>query len=218
VSNSRKNQACTNVSMESKKRKRENTVRNVSCPSFSLCKGKHFFPSTTGNRGTNVELGISNPKGERITKPETAALLAKQLEKVLKQKGGPSLTQYLYDCIRQEMFTGGKFLCHCRWGSHLVWAAIPPEVWESVFLRLSDIRDLRNCKLVPSPKCALLAQLTLKVRWAKDGFQCWENPFGRSLPNNTGDCKWVRKGIQTWVSLLVTELALTYLIHPHPTR
>jgi len=52
------------------------------------------------------ELGISNPKGESISKTETAALLLKQLKKTLKQTGGSSLTQYLYDCIRHAIHTG----------------------------------------------------------------------------------------------------------------
>jgi len=52
------------------------------------------------------ELGISNPKGESITKTETATLLSKQLKKTLKQTGGPTLTHYLYHCIRHAVHTG----------------------------------------------------------------------------------------------------------------
>jgi hypothetical protein len=62
------------------------------------------------------ELGISNPKGESISKTETTALLAKRLKKILKQKGTPAINQFLYDYIRHEIHTGDCKFCLWRGG------------------------------------------------------------------------------------------------------
>ena len=77
--------------MESKKHKRENTVHNVKL--LLLCCTKKITPPSFNNRQQRHECWR---KGKRI-RTKTATLLVKQLE-ILKQKGGPSLTQYLYDC------------------------------------------------------------------------------------------------------------------------
>jgi hypothetical protein len=82
-------------------------------PPLILTERNHTLSSNTNFNTTQAteaqmlkELGISNPKGESISKTETATLLSKRLKKILKQKGTPSFTQFLYDYIRHEVHTG----------------------------------------------------------------------------------------------------------------